>query len=146
MDGNAVTAEWAERFNTPVIEEFRATGGKVGGDFAGLPILLLHNRGARSGATRINPMAYLEREGRYLVFASKAGADTHPAWYHNLKANPDAVIEVGTERLEVRAEEITGAERAELFTEVVAAFPIMAEYQRGTRRTIPLMALTPAGD
>lgn len=144
MDGNAVTAEWAERFNSPVIEEFRANGGKVGGDFAGMPILLLHSTGARSGATRTNPMVYLEHAGGYLVFASKAGADTHPAWYHNLKANPDAEIEVGTERLRVRAAELTGAERAERFAEAVAAFPVMAEHQRGTGRVIPVVALSPA--
>ncbi|GAB2667362.1 nitroreductase family deazaflavin-dependent oxidoreductase [Saccharopolyspora gloriosae] len=145
MDGNAITAEFADRFNSPIIEEFRANGGQVGGELAGTPILLLHNVGARSGATRVNPMAYVEHEGRYLVLASKAGADAHPAWYHNLKANPDAVVEVGTETLRVRAEELTGAERDARYAEAAAAFPVMAEHQSKTDRVIPIIALTPTG-
>ncbi|WP_243793058.1 nitroreductase/quinone reductase family protein [Saccharopolyspora gloriosae] len=143
MDGNAITAEFAERFNAPIIEEFRANGGRLGGELAETPILLLRSVGARSGATRVNPMAYLEHEGRYLVIASKAGADTNPAWYHNLKANPDVVIELGTETLRVHAEELTGPEREARYTDAANALPAMAEHQSKTRRRIPIIALTP---
>ncbi len=71
-------------YNSAVIEEFRANGGQLGGNFAGAPMLLLHTTGAKSGAERVNPMMYLELDGHVYVFASKAGADTSPDWYHNL--------------------------------------------------------------
>ena len=84
-------------FNAKVIEEFRSNEGRVGGPFEGLPLLLLHHTGARSGTERVNPLAYARDEDRYVVFASKAGAPTNPDWYHNLLANPSTRIEVGTE-------------------------------------------------
>lgn len=87
-----------------IISEFRASHGRVGGAFEGAPLLLLHTTGARSGQPRINPVMYLPDGGRYIVFASTAGADSNPGWYHNLKASPDARIEVGDRTLDVRAE------------------------------------------
>ena len=90
-------------FNDQIIEEFRANQGRVGGRFEGSPLLLLHHTGAKSGKSRINPLAYLSNGGRYVVFASKGGAPTNPDWYHNLKAHPNAAIEVGTDMIDVVA-------------------------------------------
>src|SRR4029077_20693415 len=95
-------------FNARIIDEFRANEGRVGGGFQGTPLLLLHHTGARSGASRVNPLAYLADGGRYVIFASKGGAPTDPAWYHNLRAHPATTIEVGTETLDVVASEATG--------------------------------------
>jgi deazaflavin-dependent oxidoreductase (nitroreductase family) len=132
-----------EDFNARVITEFRANHGKVGGDFAGAPLLLLHTVGARSGRPRVNPMMYLPDEGRYLVFASKAGSDRHPDWYHNLLAHPEVKIEVGDEILTVRAVELRGAERDAHFAEQARRYPGFAGYQRRTDRVIPVIALIP---
>ncbi len=131
-------------FNAKVIEEFRANDGKVGGNFEGAPLLLLHSTGAKSGETRLHPVMYLEDGDRYVIFASKAGADTHPAWYHNLKANPDASIEIGPDTVEVVAVEATGDERDELFDRQAGNFSQFGEYAEKTSRTIPVMLLTPA--
>jgi deazaflavin-dependent oxidoreductase (nitroreductase family) len=128
--------------NARTIAEFRANHGTVGGFFEGAPLLLLHTIGARSGEPRVNPMMYLKDGERYLVFASKAGADTHPDWYHNLKAHPDAQAEIGDETLEVRAQEIQGAERDELYQRQASRYPGFAGYERGTTRVIPVIALT----
>lgn len=129
-------------FNSRIIEEFRENHGRVGGGFEGAPLLLLHTTGARSGQPRINPMMYLEDGDRFLVFASKAGADTDPDWYHNLKAHPDARIEIGDRTLDVTAVEIDGPERDTLFERQAALHPGFAGYQRQTARTIPVIALT----
>ncbi|MDI5961121.1 nitroreductase family deazaflavin-dependent oxidoreductase [Streptantibioticus silvisoli] len=130
-------------FNARTIAEFRAHHGQVGGNFAGAPLLLLHTVGARSGAPRINPMMYLSDQGRYLVFASKAGSDRNPDWYHNLIAHPDVRIEVGDRTLAVRAVELLGAERDAHFAEQARRYPGFAGYQRATERVIPVIALTP---
>lgn len=132
-------------FNAHVIEEFRANGGKVGDAFEGAPLLLLHSTGAKSGEPRLHPMMYLPHGDRYVVFASKAGAPTNPAGYHNLVAHPEASIEVGTEQLEVTAAEATGTERDELFAEQVSRFPTFGDYEAKTDRVIPVMVLTPKG-
>jgi deazaflavin-dependent oxidoreductase (nitroreductase family) len=129
-------------FNTQIIAEFRDNHGKLGGGFEGSPMLLLHTVGARSGQPRVNPMMYLRDGQRYLVFASKAGADTNPDWYYNLRAHPDVQIEVGDETLDVDAEEILGPERDTLFERQAALYPGFADYQRGTTRIIPVLALT----
>ena len=132
-------------FNAQVIEEFRANDGKVGGNFEGAPLLLLHSTGAKSGEPRLHPVMYQANGDRYVIFASKAGAPDNPAWYHNLVANPQASIEVGTDTLEVTATEATGAERDELFEKQKEIFPTFAEYEAKTSRTIPVVILTPAG-
>ena len=98
-------------FNAQIIEEFHANEGRVGGTFEGMPLLLLHHTGAKSGTSRINPLVYQSDDGCYVVFASKGGAPTNPDWYHNLKAHPDAKIEIGTDTIEVAASEATGNER-----------------------------------
>jgi deazaflavin-dependent oxidoreductase (nitroreductase family) len=135
----------ADDFNSRNIAEFRANHGKIGGQFEGAPMLLLHTTGARSGDERINPMMYLADGDRYLVFASAAGSDRNPAWYWNLRAHPEASIEVGDEHLDVRAEELTGSVRDEKYAEQARRYPGFAEYERKTTRTIPVIALQPIG-
>lgn len=132
-------------FNSSIIEEFRASGGKVGGQFAGAPLLLLTTTGARTGATRVNPVMYLADGGRLYVFASKGGAPVNPDWYHNLVARPRAVVEVGDERYEVKATVLAGAERDEIYQRQAAAYPGFAEYQASTSRIIPVIALDRTG-
>jgi deazaflavin-dependent oxidoreductase (nitroreductase family) len=129
-------------FNARNIAEFRSNHGKVGGMFEGAPLLLLHTIGARSSQPRINPMMYLQDGERYLMFASKAGADTNPDWYYNLKAHPDVQIEVGDATIDVHAEEILGTERNVIFERQAAFYPGFADYQRKTTRVIPVVALT----
>jgi deazaflavin-dependent oxidoreductase (nitroreductase family) len=131
-------------FNAKVIEEFRSNEGRVGGMFEGLPLLLLHHTGARSGQSRVNPLAYRRDGDRYVIFASKAGAPSHPDWYHNLKAHPDVAIEVGTDTLDALASEATGEERERLFRAQATDVPTFAEYEQKTDRVIPVMILTPA--
>ena len=131
-------------FNEQIIEEFRANEGRVGGRFEGNPLLLLHHTGAKSGKSRINPLAYLSDRGRYVVFASKGGAPTHPDWYHNLKAHPNTTIEVGTDTVDVVASKATGEERERIFRIQAERVPQFAEYQKQTKRLIPVMVLTPS--
>src|SRR5579864_4205292 len=110
-------------FNSAIIEEFRANAGKLGGPFAGAPMLLLTTTGARSGKQRTNPLAYLPDGDRVVIFASKAGAPTNPDWYHNLRAHPDVTIEIGEETRPVRAVVLEGSERDELFARQKARMP-----------------------
>ena len=102
-------------WNTKIIEEFRANDGKVGGVFDGAPLLLLHTTGAKSGVDRVNPMMYLDDDSRMFVFASKAGADSHPDWYHNLQKNPKVVVKMGTHSFTARAHALPEAERARVY-------------------------------
>jgi deazaflavin-dependent oxidoreductase (nitroreductase family) len=130
-------------WNASIIAEFRKNQGKVGGYFKGAPLLLLHHTGARSGKVRVNPMMYLKDGDRYLVFASKGGADTNPDWYYNMKAHPDVQIEVGDKTIEARADEVTGPERDKLYNRQASIYPTFAEYQQKTKRIIPVIALVP---
>jgi deazaflavin-dependent oxidoreductase (nitroreductase family) len=130
-------------FNAKVIEEFRANEGRVGGMFEGMPLLLLHHIGARSGEQRLNPLAYLEDNGRYAIFASKGGAPTHPGWYHNLLAHPETTIEVGTGKIDVVASEAQGEERERLYRAQAERVPQFSEYEAKTDRVIPVVVLTP---
>jgi deazaflavin-dependent oxidoreductase (nitroreductase family) len=114
----------------------------VGGPFEGAPMLLLHHVGAKSGTRRVNPLVYLPDGDRYVIIASKGGAPKHPDWYHNLVANPETTIEVGTETIPVRAEVITGEERDRLYARQAADRSAFAEYQAKTKRRIPVIALT----
>jgi deazaflavin-dependent oxidoreductase (nitroreductase family) len=133
----------ANDWNRQIIEEFRANEGRVGGQFAGAPILLLTTTGARSGQPRTSPMMYLDDSGRRYVFASKAGAPTNPDWYHNLKANPAVTVEVGTDELRATAREVTGPERDRIYAHQSGLYPGFAEYQEKTDRTIPVVELVP---
>lgn len=131
-------------WNSGVIEEFRANGGKVGGNFDGAPLLLLHTVGARSGVERINPMMYQDLDdGRVAVFASKAGADTHPAWYHNLVANPDVTAEIGTDTRSFTARTADADERAPIWERQKSEYPGFAGYEAATSREIPVVVLDP---
>jgi deazaflavin-dependent oxidoreductase (nitroreductase family) len=131
-------------FNAQIIDEFHANQGRVGGMFEGMPLLLLHHTGAKSGQSRINPLAYQGDDGRYVIFASKAGALTNPDWYHNLKAQPNVKIEVGTDTIDVLASEATGAERERLFRTQAERVPQFAEYEKTAgERIIPVIVLTP---
>jgi deazaflavin-dependent oxidoreductase (nitroreductase family) len=130
-------------FNAQVIEEFRTNGGVVGGMFEGMTLLLLHDKGAKSGKTHIHPLAYYGEDGRFFIFGSKGGAPTNPAWYHNLKAHPDVRIEVGPETFDVTATELTGEERERVFRAQAERAPQFAEYAKNTDRAIPVIALTP---
>jgi len=129
-------------FNNNVIAEFRENGGKVGGMFEGTPIVLVHHIGAKSGVERIAPLAYLADDDRLFIFASKAGADDNPAWYHNLVANPKTTVEVGAETFAVTASVLTGTERDEVYAKQVVAQPGFGEYQQKTTRIIPVIELT----
>lgn len=135
----------ANDWNSKVIEEFRANHGKVGGGFAGAPLLLLHTTGAKSGRERVNPVMYRDLDGRYAVFASKGGAPTNPDWYHNLLANPSVQAEIGTDTLRLTARVASQAERAEIWPTWKSDYPGFAEYEAKTSRQIPVVILEPAG-
>jgi deazaflavin-dependent oxidoreductase (nitroreductase family) len=128
-------------WNTKIIDEFRANAGKVGGQFNGVPILLLHHRGAKSGTERVNPLAYQADDDHFVVFASKGGAPTNPDWYHNLRANPNASVEVGTETILVHARVAEGDERDRLWTRQKELLPGFGAYEQRTPRQIPVIVL-----
>jgi len=128
-------------WNSGIIEEFRENGGKAGGMWEGAPLLLLHTMGAKSGEPRVNPVMYRAVDGDYAVFATKAGAQTHPDWYHNLVANPETEIEVGTETIRVKARVAEGEERAAIWASQTSEYPQFAGYQQKTDREIPVVIL-----
>jgi deazaflavin-dependent oxidoreductase (nitroreductase family) len=131
----------APDFNTRIIEEFRAKGGKLPGPAEGSSLLLLHTRGARSGAERVNPVTYQPLADGWAIFAAHAGAAKHPAWYHNLVAHPETIIEIGTETVPVRARFVTGEERERIWTRQKAFYPRFAKYEAQTTRDIPVIIL-----
>lgn len=133
-----------DEFNRNVVEEFRANAGKVGGPFEGGTLLLLHTVGAKSGRPRLSPLAYLEVDGKVLIVGSYAGAPTNPAWVHNLRANPKAHIELGTDAYDVIARELPADERDATYPKIVEQAPVFAEYQTKTTRAIPLFELVRA--
>ena len=125
-----------------LITDFRANGGQVtSGPFAGRPVLLLTTTGAQSGQPRLAPVVYSRDGDGYVIVASKGGAPTHPAWYHNLLANPVVTVEVGGETFEARARVTESVERDRLFAERVAQSPGFADYQKKTTRAIPVVVL-----
>jgi len=128
-------------WNRAIIDEFRANGGKVGGQFAGAPLLVLTTTGAKTGKQRTHPLVYLPDGDRLIVFASKGGAPTSPDWYHNLVAHQTATVEVGNESFDVKATELTGEARDRIFAKQAELMPGFAEYQEKTTRTIPVVVL-----
>jgi deazaflavin-dependent oxidoreductase (nitroreductase family) len=133
-------------FNAEVVEEFRARGGHVSGPLAGTPLMLVHHVGARSGIERIMPLAYLPRpDGQFVIIASDGGSPRHPAWYYNLKANPEITVEVGAETFRVMAKELDTAARSVLWPAIVEQAPAAGEFQKLTTRTIPVFILTRPG-
>ena len=134
-------AETMKAFNKTIVEEFRANGGVVGGPFEGGTLLLLTSTGAKSGQPRLAPLAYLTIDGKMIIIGSKAGLDTNPDWVHNLRPNPAANIEVGTDAYDVTARELPPEEHDETWPKVVALAPVFGEYQAKTARVIPLFEL-----
>ncbi|MFC4909133.1 nitroreductase/quinone reductase family protein [Actinomadura gamaensis] len=129
-------------FNRPIVEEFRANGGVVGGPFAGMPLLLLTTTGRRSGAPRTSPLAYREDgRGRPVVFATNAGGDDHPTWYANLVANPRVTVEIGTSSYTATAIPAPEEERERLHAEMMASSEAYASYAARTSRTFPAVVL-----
>jgi deazaflavin-dependent oxidoreductase (nitroreductase family) len=134
-------AETMKAFNKSIVDEFRSNGGKVGGPFEGATLLLLTSTGAKSGQPRLAPLAYLTIDGKMIIIGSKAGSDTNPDWVHNLRANPQAHIEVGTDAYDVTARELPAEERDATYPKVVELAPGFGEYQSKTSRIIPLFEL-----
>ena len=136
-------AEWADQ-NQPVIDEFRANGGRVGGGFEGRTLLLLHHRGAKTGTERVNPVAYQRLSpDSVAIFASMGGAPTNPDWFHNLVANPEASVAIGTDEFPVRASVASGEERDRIWEQQKRDWPGFAEYEKKTTgiREIPVLVL-----
>jgi len=131
-------------WNAGIINEFRANEGRVGGMFEGAPLLLLHHTGAKTGTERVTPLMYQPVDGAYAVFASKAGADTNPDWFHNLMANPEAKVELGTATAPVHARRAEGDEHDRIWKQQKRDWPQFAEYERQTARDIiPVIVLEP---
>ncbi|MFJ9590901.1 nitroreductase family deazaflavin-dependent oxidoreductase [Streptomyces acidicola] len=128
-------------FNSKVIEEFRANGGKVGGVMTGKNLVIMTTTGAKTGQKRLNPVAYVPEGDRVFVIASNGGKDNPPAWYFNLKANPELTVEIGTDSYQAVATEISGTERDELYARMAAADPAFAAYETKTDRKIPVIEL-----
>lgn len=132
----------ANDWNAQIIEELRSNGGAVA-SFGPVPLLILHTTGAKTGQAREHPLTYQPRGDRYAIFASKAGAPSHPAWFHNLVANPDVTIEVGTETKRARARVAEGDERREIWERQKCEVPNFAQYEQATSREIPVIVLEP---
>jgi len=136
-------SDTASDYNTKIIEEFRANEGRVGGEWTGIPLILIHHIGAKSGIERVQPLGcFILGDGRFAIVASNGGSPTHPSWYYNLKANPRTIAEVGGETFTVMAEELEGAARAELWPALVAEATSLGEFQTKTARQIPVFMLT----
>jgi deazaflavin-dependent oxidoreductase (nitroreductase family) len=129
--------------NQKIIDEFRANHGKVGGRFEGRTLLLLHTLGAKSEKERINPVAYVRDDDRFVVIASKGGAPTNPDWYYNIIQNPQVTIEVGSEKHQAQAVVAEEPERTRLYNKMVEVMPGFDDYRRRTTRVIPVILLTP---
>jgi deazaflavin-dependent oxidoreductase (nitroreductase family) len=132
-------------YNQQVIAEFRANGGRTTGMLEGAPVVLLTTTGARSGEPRTAPTLGLVDGDRVVVVASNAGSPTHPAWYHNLLADPTAIVEIGTDSFTATATTLEGEERDRFYARMTAAAPVFAEYRARTEREIPVVALERRG-
>ena len=129
-------------FNTSIVEEFRANGGRLGGPFEGAPVLLLHHSGAKSGTERVSPVMYQAVGDDFAVFGSKGGAPTNPAWFHNVVANPETSVEVGTDTVPVTARVASDEERLPIWSRQKELYPGFAEYEGKTSRKIPVVILS----
>jgi deazaflavin-dependent oxidoreductase (nitroreductase family) len=132
-------------FNMGIVDEFRANHGVVGGPFEGAPMILVTHKGAKSGVERTSPLVYTRDGDRVVIIASMGGAPTHPAWFHNIKANPQVQVEIGDETYQADAEILTGGdEHRRLYDQQAALMPNFKEYQERTDRVIPVVVLTKA--
>lgn len=130
-------------YDTMIIEEFRATGGHPGGEWTGIPMLLIHHHGARTGTERVTPLGCFPLgDGRFAVVAANGGSPAHPAWYHNLRARPRITVEAGTEIFPAVVHELNAAARAELWPTLTAAYPTLASHQAKTARQFPVLIVT----
>jgi deazaflavin-dependent oxidoreductase (nitroreductase family) len=125
------------------VKLYRLTNGKAGGRVQGLPVLLLTTTGRKTGAQRDNLLGYFEQDGAYVVTATNAGMDTHPAWYHNLRANPQVTVRIKERSFEATAEAAQGEQRQRLWERFVQLSPGYAYYEKRTKRTIPVVLLRP---
>lgn len=132
-------------FNQRVITEFRANQGKVGGQMAGMPLMLLTTTGAKSGRSLTKPLAYTTDGDRIVLIASFAGSPHNPAWFTNLVANPVVTVELGSERFQAKAVITSGEERQRLFNRQAQKMPIFNDYQKKTTRQIPVVVLERIG-
>jgi deazaflavin-dependent oxidoreductase (nitroreductase family) len=129
-------------YNQTLINDFREHDGKSTiGHFVGRQLMLLTTIGAKTGATRVSPLAYTVDDGRVVIVASKGGADTHPAWFLNIEANPIVTVEVGTERYQARAHVALGSERERLYAQHADLHPSFHDYPKKTDRVIPVIVL-----
>ena len=146
IDKTKLVADTAalDDFNAAITAEFRANDGKVGGPFEGGTLLLLHTIGAKSGESRLSPLAYHPIDGMIVIVGSYAGGPKDPAWVHNLRADPKARIEIGTDAYDVTARELPLEERDAAYPKIIERAPVFAEYQAKTTRVIPLFELTRA--
>jgi deazaflavin-dependent oxidoreductase (nitroreductase family) len=134
----------AQDWNARVIEEFRANAGRVGGQFEGAPLALVHHTGRRSGTERVSPVMYLPGEGDTVyVFATKGGAPESPDWYYNLTSRGLGSIELGADSYPVTVSELQGEERDRVYAEQASRYPAFRDYAERTKgiRTIPVLAL-----
>lgn len=128
-------------WNRQTIEEFRAHKGQVGGVWEGKPLLLLTTTGAKTGQPRTTPVMYLREGNRLFIFASKGGAPTQPAWYHNLLAHPAVSVEIGDQAFSATAKPVTGEERDQIYARWADRYPQFRDYQTRTTRVIPVIEL-----
>ena len=130
-------------FGEEHVQKYEASGGKVGHDWNGTPILILHTAGRKSGKTRKNPLIYGRDGDDYLIVASKGGAPDNPDWYQNLMANPKTTIQVWADLIPVTARTASAEEKARLWPTMTGHWPEYDEYQKKTKREIPLVILSP---
>ena len=143
--GYMTDAIYFNEMNRKVIAEFRENGGRAGGIAEGRPLVLVHHIGAKSGIERITPLVPYIDGDRIYIFASKGGSPEHPAWYHNLVANPSTTVEYGTQTFPATARVLSGPERDEVYAKQVAVQPQFGEYARNTDRVIPVIELRRTG-
>jgi deazaflavin-dependent oxidoreductase (nitroreductase family) len=136
-------ADTLKAFNKDIADEFRANAGRVGGPFEGNELLLLTTTGAKSGEPRVSPLSCKRIDGKLLIIAGNGGAEINPAWVYNLRANPRAHVELGTESFDVTARELPPAERDDIIPKLTAEVTAFAEFQAKTRRVIPIFELQP---
>lgn len=128
-------------FNKKIVDEFRSSGGKVGGQFAGAPMIIITHTGAKSGKTYTTPLVFSKDGDKCVIIASYAGAPKNPSWYHNLVTHPEITVEIGADKFKAKATEVKGAERDRLFAEQAKMMPQFNDYAKKTSRKIPVFTL-----
>jgi deazaflavin-dependent oxidoreductase (nitroreductase family) len=134
-------AGFMAEINKKVIEEFRSNGGKVGGQFAGAPMIIVTHTGAKSGTSYTTPLVFSKDGDKCVIIASKAGSPNNPSWYYNLLAHPEVTLEIGAEKFKAKATEVKGAERDRLFAAQAKMMPQFNDYAKKTSRKIPVFSL-----